>query len=101
MSSTEFQDFAGPEVVASNYVIFLHLLARLYEREWVDADALIEATASTMELMWGSEETPGYVGRLNSEETEPQSSRSSVTSTVIPNWWRSSTCTRATPGAPI
>ena len=33
LASTAFQDLAGPEVLASNYVIFLHLLARLYERE--------------------------------------------------------------------
>ena len=70
LASTAFQDLAGPEVLASNYVIFLHLLARLYEREWVDAEALVEATAQTIEAMWGSDEDPGYVARLDVDDLE-------------------------------
>jgi len=70
LSSTTFQDFAGPEVVASNYVIFLHVLARLYEREWVDADALTDAAAATIEAMWGSEHSAGYVARLEADDSE-------------------------------
>jgi hypothetical protein len=68
--STSFQDIAGPEVVASNYVIFLHLLARLYEREWIDAEALVEATAATIEAMWGSDHSAGYVARLDPEDAD-------------------------------
>lgn len=70
LSSTAFQDFAGPEVVASNYVIFLHLLARLYEREWVDVNALTDAAAATIEAMWGSASSDGYVARLKAEESQ-------------------------------
>ncbi len=70
LGSTAFQDVAGPEVVVSNYVIFLHLLARLYEREWVDADALSEATAETIEAMWGRDERPGYIARLDADSAE-------------------------------
>ena len=70
LTSTGFQDAVGPEVVITNYVIFLHLLARLYEREWVDADALVQATAHTIEAMWASDENPGYVARLDPGEAE-------------------------------
>ena len=70
LRSTAFQDLAGPEVLASNYVIFLHLLARLYEREWVEAEALVEASAQTIELMWGSDDHSGYVARLDPDDAE-------------------------------
>jgi hypothetical protein len=70
LTSTAFQDDVGPEVVGTNYVIFLHLLSRLYEREWVDAKALVEATAQMIEAMWGSDEDPAYVARLEPDESE-------------------------------
>ena len=70
LSSTHFRDAVGPEVVFTNYVIFLHVLARLYEREWVDVDALVEATAETVEAMWGSDEDSGYVARLDADDVE-------------------------------
>jgi hypothetical protein len=69
LSSTTFQDVAGPQVVTTNYVIFLHLLARLYEREWVDAAALTDAAAATVEAMWGGQKGDGYVARLNAEDS--------------------------------
>jgi hypothetical protein len=70
LASTEFQDLAGPEVLAANYVIFLHLLARLYERAWVDVEAIVEATTKTIEAIWGSEMSPGYIARLDPDEAE-------------------------------
>ena len=70
LASTTFQDIVGPEIVASNYVIFLHLLARLYEREWIDAEALVGATTATIEAMWGGDDSAGYVARLDDEDVE-------------------------------
>lgn len=70
LTSTPFQNAVGPEVVFTNYVIFLHVLSRLYEREWVDVEALVEATAQTVEAMWGSDEDAGYVARLDADEVE-------------------------------
>ncbi len=70
LTSTQFQDAVGPEVVFTNYVIFLHVVARLYEREWVDVEALVEATVHTSEAMWGSDQDPGYVARLDAGDVE-------------------------------
>ena len=70
LTSPDYQDVVGPEVVTSNYVIFLHILARLYERDWVDEAALVGATAATMEAMWGSERTTGYVARLDPDDVD-------------------------------
>lgn len=68
LTSPDYEDVVGPEVVTSNYVIFLHVLARLYERDWVDEATLVGATAATMEAMWGSEQTAGYVARLDPDD---------------------------------
>lgn len=68
LSSTTFQEAAGPEVLASNYVIFLHLLSRLYERDWIDVETLVEATAATIETMWGSDRSPSYIARLGADD---------------------------------
>lgn len=99
LSSTTFQDVAGPEVVTCNYVIFLHLLARIYEREWVDAATLTDAAAATVEAMWGGETGEGYNARLNAEDSATV--LASARSTAMHSSSRCSISTRATPGCRI
>lgn len=65
LASREFQDIAGPEVLARNYVVFFHLLSRLAEREWIDQRFVTAGIARTIELFWGTTDAAGYVGRLD------------------------------------
>jgi hypothetical protein len=68
LASREFQDIAGPEVLARNYVIFFHLLSLLVEREWIDQRLVIEAVGQTIELFWGTTDATGYAGRLDKHQ---------------------------------
>ena len=68
LSSPSFQDVAGPEVMAQNFVIFNHLLWRLFTKEWADADHVSRASADIWTLFWGRTDEPGYWVNLSAED---------------------------------
>jgi hypothetical protein len=57
--SPKFHDAVGPVVVAHNYVVFLHVLSRLLDREWIDYGFVADAFAATLDLIWGDEDSAG------------------------------------------
>lgn len=69
--SKDFQELAGFEVVGQNYVIFGHVLWRIFFNEWVDADFLVDAFLQTWTFFWGTEEKEGYFRTLG-EESQAQ-----------------------------
>jgi hypothetical protein len=71
LRSKDFQELVGPEVVSQNYLIFLHLLVRLGEKDWIDQDFLGDAIARTAALFWGTDSAEGYVrGLADVQRTE-------------------------------
>lgn len=67
ISSARFQEFAGHEVMAQNYVIFSHLLWKLFPREWVEEAYIIESLLQMWQVFWGDAGRPGYYQGLQSD----------------------------------
>lgn len=71
ISSVRFQEFAGHEVMAQNYVIFSHLLWKLFPREWVEEAFIIESFLQMWRVFWGDAGWPGYYqGLQGNAQTE-------------------------------
>lgn len=67
IGSARFQEFAGHEVMAQNYVIFSHLLWKLFPREWVEEAYIIESLLQMWQVFWGAVGRPGYYQGLHSD----------------------------------
>ena len=66
--SKDFQDFVGYEVIAHNYVIFSHLLWRLFAKDWLETEFVVDSLLELWALFWGSDAQAGYFGMLSIEE---------------------------------
>lgn len=66
--STDFQELAGFEVIVQNYVIFNHILWRLFFKEWVEPEFLVDSLLDTWAFFWGNESQEGYFRRLAEEQ---------------------------------
>src|SRR5205085_2361311 len=53
VTSPDFRAFAGVEILAQNYIIFSHILWRIWLKDWVDYDFLIDAFLTTWRAFWG------------------------------------------------
>lgn len=67
-SSTDFQELAGFEVMAQNYVIFSHILWRLFAKDWVETDFIVDALLETWGKFWGNLDHQGYFANLTNEQ---------------------------------
>jgi hypothetical protein len=43
LQSSDFQEFVGVEVIAQNYIVFTHLLWRLFAKDWVEPAFIVDA----------------------------------------------------------
>lgn len=68
LASPAFQQLVGFEVVAKNYLIFSQLLWRLFAKDWLEYDAIIDAFIKSWHLFWGDQAMPGYFYQLTVEE---------------------------------
>jgi len=66
--SEDFQEVAGFEVIAKNYVIFARLLWHLFSKEWVEPEFTIDALLKIWSFMWGSSSHEGYLETLTREQ---------------------------------
>ncbi len=64
LQSPDFQELAGYEVIVQNYIIFSHLLWRLFAKGWVDNEFIIEALLQTWLFFWGNDTKDGYYQQL-------------------------------------
>ncbi|HLZ57663.1 MAG TPA: hypothetical protein VKR06_12000 [Ktedonosporobacter sp.] len=64
----EFQAFAGFEIMVQNYRIFAFLLWRLFAKEWVEREFLVDALLQTWQFFWGDADQRGYVQSLPEEQ---------------------------------
>ena len=62
--SPDFQELAGFEVIAQNYVIFSHILWRLFAKDWVEPEFVLESLLQTWGFFWGSDGQTGYFTEL-------------------------------------
>ncbi len=69
ISSPDFQDLAGYEVMAHNYIIFSHLLWALFRKEWFESETqfVIESLLKTWQFFWGTHEKTGYFQQQDSD----------------------------------
>jgi hypothetical protein len=65
LQSPDFIEFAGYEVMSQNYVIFAHILFRLFVKEWLEAEFLVESLLETWTFFWGEEGRSGYYRQLD------------------------------------
>lgn len=66
--SEDFRELAGPEVMGPNYVIFSHILWRLFGKDWLEPEFIIESLLNTWDFFWGKGDKGGYFATLTSEE---------------------------------
>jgi len=66
--SPDFQEFAGFEVIAQNYVIFNHILWRLFSKDWVEPESVIDFLLQTWSFLWGDNSRAGYFQQLDEEQ---------------------------------
>jgi len=70
LSSKDFQEIAGYEVMIENYAIFVHVLWRLYFNDWLMRSEVAEYVLRTLVLFWGSQGAKGFIAQLSEEERE-------------------------------
>ena len=70
VKSPDFQEIAGYEVMARNYVIFTHILWRLLvkDQDWIEPAFVAESLQTVWNLFWGSKKTSGYFSRLSEDQ---------------------------------
>ncbi len=68
IQSPDFQELVGFEVIAQNYEIFSHILWRLFAKDWVEPEFVIESLLQTWGFFWGNNEQAGYFKELDLEQ---------------------------------
>lgn len=68
LHSPRFQTFAGYEIVTQNYVIFTHILWRLFTKDWVEEGFVIDALIQSWHFFWGDGTQAGYWYLLDPEQ---------------------------------
>ena len=66
----EFRKFAGFDVMVQNYRIFVFILWRLFDKEWMRPDFLVDALLRTWVGFWGSEGKESYLDELTDDERQ-------------------------------
>lgn len=66
--SPDFRELAGFEVMAQNYVIFTYLLWRLFAKDWVEHEFVVDSILETWAFFWGHDSEQGYFAALDQEE---------------------------------
>jgi hypothetical protein len=64
----DFQQVAGYEVMAQNYIIFSHILWRLFAKDWVEHAFVVTALLDTWAVFWGEGEQSGYLASLSQDQ---------------------------------
>lgn len=70
LHSPDFQAFAGYEIIAQNYVIFTHLLWRLFAKDWVEPPFVVDALLQSWNFFWGNGARPGYFRQLSPDQQQ-------------------------------
>jgi hypothetical protein len=70
ISSPDFQEFAGYEVVAHNYMIFTHFLWRLLAKDLLEPLFVVDALIQSWMFYLGDETQPGYFHQLPLDQQE-------------------------------
>ena len=66
----DFQVFAGFDVLANNYVIFSHILWKLFFMEWMDVEFIVKALQTLWYSYWGDQSEKGVFENLGEQEQE-------------------------------
>jgi hypothetical protein len=64
IQSKDFLELVGSDVIVNNYIIFSHILWRLFQKDWVEADFIIETYLKMWRFFWGGEGYKGYLSAL-------------------------------------
>ena len=66
--SPDFQELAGFEVMAQNYVIFVHILWRLFSKDWVEPEFVVDSLLQTWTFFWGGSSEAGLFRGLDEDQ---------------------------------
>ncbi|MEI7846798.1 MAG: hypothetical protein WCK35_13440, partial [Chloroflexota bacterium] len=68
IQSPDFLELVGPDVVINNYIIFSHLLWRLFQKiDWLGQDFIMQAFLTMWTFIWGTQDSAGYLAELGDE----------------------------------
>jgi hypothetical protein len=65
LRSPDFLELAGWDVVTKNYIIFSHILWRLFAKDWLEDEYIIDTYIQIWQFYWGSPDRPGYFRQLD------------------------------------
>jgi hypothetical protein len=70
IASAEFRALVGVEVLAQNYIIFSHILWRLWAKDWLDYEFMVDAFTRTWRAFWGDADDPGCLTTASIESRD-------------------------------
>ncbi|PDW05101.1 hypothetical protein [Candidatus Viridilinea mediisalina] len=70
ITSAEFRALVGVEVLAQNYIIFSHILWRLWVKDWLDYNFMVDAFTRTWHAFWGDADDPGCLTTASTESRD-------------------------------
>jgi hypothetical protein len=68
IQSQAFQEVAGFDVMVKNYAIFSHILWRLFAKDWIEPDYLIDSLLEMWQVFWGDHPGEGYFGKMDADK---------------------------------
>ena len=68
MQSSDYLSVAGFDVIVKNYVIFSHLLWRLFSKDWIELEFIIESFLNLWYFFWGGKGSTGYFCQMDENE---------------------------------
>ncbi|HEX2913706.1 MAG TPA: hypothetical protein VH186_23075 [Chloroflexia bacterium] len=72
INNSQFQTLVGYEVLSKNYIIFDHILWRLFSKEWMGEDYIIDSFLNIWRLFWGTsnQDEAGYFLKLSDDQQD-------------------------------
>lgn len=70
IASAEFRALVGVEVLAQNYIIFSHILWRLWAKDWLDYEFMVDAFTRTWRAFWGDADDLGCLATASTESRD-------------------------------
>ncbi|NQT67611.1 MAG: hypothetical protein HQ569_08585 [Actinobacteria bacterium] len=68
INSKNFQKMVDFEIMVKNYMIFNHLILRLFDEEWTEKSFLVKSFLKIWSFFWGKNDKIGYLESLESDE---------------------------------
>ena len=65
--SEAFQDVAGFDIMVKNYAIFSHILWRLFSKDWIEPEFILDSLLEMWSIYWGDRLKNGYFDLIDTD----------------------------------